>query len=163
MFKADGSEVMQCYDGPWFICTMALILLQHGIDPNLYRARDVIRQIIRHNALNIRKGATCVSSSVLFETFLAAGYKFEESELSKCYPLLGESRSRELYRKYGAPATLKHLSRSAIRTCILSVNNDTSVFSSIDKLTLPNLIKDYLKLSDVVPLDIDSIICYEHR
>ncbi|CAG2222706.1 unnamed protein product [Mytilus edulis] len=29
---------------PWFICTTAIMLLQHGVDPNLYKFGDVLCQ-----------------------------------------------------------------------------------------------------------------------
>ena len=137
VYEADNPTTLNI-DGPWYICTTAVILLQHGIDPNLYKIGDITLQMMRHNRFGryVQTGdeKPCVLRETFLEAFLAAGYSLVDSEISRFDHLIEKSRSRELYEKYGTPAKLKHLCRTSIRRCILSVNNDTSIFSASDSL-----------------------------
>ncbi|VDI36600.1 Hypothetical predicted protein [Mytilus galloprovincialis] len=121
---------------PWFICTTAILLLQHGVDPKLYRFIDVS----------------------------SAGYDLTVSDMNRYEndPFKSDP-DYQIVNDFGRTPRLKHLARTQIRKHIRSVNEDTSVLPIIDKLTLPTVLKDFLKLYDVSPVDLSSIVCYEHR
>ena len=57
---------------PFFKCDAAILLLQHGVDPNLYRLRDVRSQFSLHSGFKMSDG--CLSSDAMLKTFLGAGY-----------------------------------------------------------------------------------------
>ena len=59
--------------------------------------------------------------------------------------------------------SLKSLARAHIRSHISSVNGDTSIFPAVEQLNIPTLLKDYLKLYDVVPSNLYSIRCVNQR
>ncbi|VDI36599.1 Hypothetical predicted protein [Mytilus galloprovincialis] len=134
------------YPGPWFICTTAVMLLQHGVDPNLYKLGDVLCQNMNHC-----KFSRCIDEKTLEATFFAAGYDLTVSDTD--YQI----------GNFGRTQRLKNLARTQIRKHIRSVNEDTSVFPVIDKLILPTILKDFLKLYDVSPFDMSSIVCDEYR
>ncbi|XP_052072265.1 uncharacterized protein LOC127710450 [Mytilus californianus] len=141
---------------PWFFCTAAIMLLQHGVDPNLYKIDNVLRQrckLYDHIIYRfVRNMYSCIDKQTFITTFLAAGYDLTVSDMN-CF---GEDFRKsdidlKIMNDFGRPQGLKHLARTIIREHIRSVNMDTSVFPVIDKLKLPTILKDFLKLYDVSP------------
>ncbi|XP_076106650.1 uncharacterized protein LOC143075192 isoform X3 [Mytilus galloprovincialis] len=148
---------------PWFICTTAIMLLHHGVDPNLYKFRDVLCQQGLHCPSD-RPVNYCIEKKTFLATFLAAGYNLTVSDMNRYENDHYKSETDyQIVNDFGRTQRLKHLARTQIRKHIRSVNEDTSVFPIIDKLTLPTILKDFLKLYDVSPVDLSSIVCYEHR
>lgn len=133
-----------------FKCDSAILLLQHGVDPNMYNISDVWFQFSRHTRYSCFGG--CVKFSVILETFLAAGYHFTSVDHSNRV-------IREKLRRFGVnvaePNSLKQMCRSAIRERLRKSTKDTTIFPAIDTLHIPTLMRDYLKLRDII--DIDSL------
>ncbi|VDI36608.1 Hypothetical predicted protein [Mytilus galloprovincialis] len=148
---------------PWFICTAAIVLLQHGVDPNLYSFGDILRQCGEHCMFS-RQEDYCIDDKIFLATFVSSGYDLTVSDMN-CYEndYFQIETDYHLLKGFGRPPSLKHLARTQIRKHIRFVNMDTSVFPIIDKLKLPTILKDFLKLFDVSPADISAIVCYEHR
>ncbi|XP_076106644.1 uncharacterized protein LOC143075190 isoform X2 [Mytilus galloprovincialis] len=148
---------------PWFICTAAIVLLQHGVDPNLYSFGDILRQCGEHCMFS-RQEDYCMDDKIFLATFVSSGYDLTVSDMN-CYEndYFQIETDYHLLKGFGRPPSLKHLARTQIRKHIRFVNMDTSVFPIIDKLKLPTILKDFLKLFDVSPADISAIVCYEHR
>ncbi|XP_071180802.1 uncharacterized protein [Mytilus edulis] len=148
----------------YFFFTTAIMLLQHGVDPNLYTISDVLRQERRHQIIDrfdVNRNHNCIVRKSFVTTFLAAGYDLPISEMNHLEKYCRRwDIDFELITDFGRPPSLKHLARTLIRKHIRFVNMDTSVFPVIDKLTLPTILKDFLKLYDVSPSDMTSIICY---
>ncbi|XP_063395782.1 uncharacterized protein LOC134680604 [Mytilus trossulus] len=149
--------------GPWFICITAIMLLQHGVDPNLYKFGDVLCQQ-RSHCMFSRQNDYCVDDRTFVATFLAAGYELTVADMNRYENYHFKSGTDyQIVNDFGRTPRLKHLARTQIRKHIRSVNEDTSVFPVIDKLTLPTILKDFLKLYDVSPSDMSSVVCHEHR
>ncbi|XP_063447838.1 uncharacterized protein LOC134727390 [Mytilus trossulus] len=148
---------------PWFICTAAIVLLQHGVDPNLYSFGDILRQLGEHCMFS-RQEDYCIDVKIFLATFVSSGYDLTISD-KNCYEndYFQSETEYHLLKDFGRPPSLKHLARTQIRKHIRFINMDTSVFPIIDKLKLPTILKDFLKLFDVSPADISSIVCFEHR
>ncbi|XP_052073998.1 uncharacterized protein LOC127711874 [Mytilus californianus] len=150
---------------PWFVCTTSVLLLQHGVDPNLYSLRHIMKQLGQHFK-HFRKKDYCVKDKIFLRTFLAAGYKFtspdiryiENKYIKDLFDFGKEDKTMQIA---GRLASLKHLARIKIRNHIISINKDTSIFPAVDKLELPVILKDFLKLYDVSPRDLSFVICYE--
>lgn len=121
-----------------FKCDSAILLLQHGVDPNMYNISDVWFQFSRHTRYSCFGG--CVKFSVILETFLAAGYHFTSVDHSNRV-------IREKLRRFGVnfaePNSLKQMCRSAIRERLRKSTKDTTIFPAIDTLQIPTLMRDY--------------------
>ena len=140
---------------PYFKCDAAILLLQHGIDPNLYRLRDVWFQFFRHSGFNLSGG--CVSSDAMLKTFLGAGYHITLDDRNDLFMYEKELRHYDI--NIDEPLSLKQLCRSQIRTQLRTVLNDTTIFPSIEQLPIPSLLKTFLKLHDIIDLNNSSINC----
>ncbi|CAG2256614.1 SOCS5 [Mytilus edulis] len=150
---------------PWFLCTAAIMLLQHGVDPKWYKIGDVLHQLQEHFRFYrfFHGDYNCIEEETFLTTFLAAGYDLTVSDMNCCKEYFDRSNTDifKIMHDYSRPSSLKHLVRAKIRNHIRSVNMDTSVFPVIDKLTLPTILQDFLKLYDVSPSDMTSMICYK--
>lgn len=128
-----------------FQCDTAVLLLQHGVDPNLYNLRDVLLQFSTHRSYTISK---CIELQHLLKTFLAAGYNFSTADR--------KDDLKERLKRYGVqneePAMLKQLCRTAIRRRLRIVTEDKTIFPAIDKLDIPQILRGFLKLHDVINL-----------
>ncbi|XP_052072256.1 uncharacterized protein LOC127710447 isoform X3 [Mytilus californianus] len=161
VYEANQPTTLQI-SGPWFFCTTAIILLQHGVDPNLYNVGDVLRQQREHYSL-FRQTSYCIDEKTFVATFLAAGYDLTVSDMNRYEnDYFKSGTDYQIVNHFRRTPSLKHLARTQIRKHIRSVNMDTSVIAVIDKLILPTILKDFLKLYDVSPSDMSSIVCYEH-
>lgn len=65
VFKANRPTTLNI-PGPYFKCDTAILLLQHGVDPNMYNLSDVWFQFSGHNCF--RSNNDCVQFSTLLET-----------------------------------------------------------------------------------------------
>lgn len=136
-----------------FLCDTAVLLLQHGVDPNLYNLRDVLLQFSTHKNYTISK---CIELKHMLKTFFAAGYNFSTVDR--------KDDLRERLKWYGVqndePATLKQICRTAIRRQLRRATEDKTIFPAIDKLEIPEILQEFLKLQDVInPLKQSSINC----
>ncbi|XP_063395777.1 uncharacterized protein LOC134680602 [Mytilus trossulus] len=150
---------------PWFVCTSSVLLLQHGVDPNLYSLRHIMKQLGPHFK-HFRKHDYCVKDKLFLRTFLAAGYRLTATDIKYVENKYIKDRfdfgkDDEFMQITGRLASLKHLARTKIRSHIISVNKDTSIFPAVDMLELPVTLKDFLKLYDVSPPDLSLVICFE--
>lgn len=147
---------------PRYICTAAILLLQHGVDPNFYSFVEMINQH-RHHLIVNRHSTNCIDEETFLTTFLSAGYKFTTSDTNDIENELPSLKGTyELAKDHGHVTKLKQLCRTNLRNHIRYVNKDTSVFPMIDRLRLPTRMKDYLKLWDVSPVDLTSTVCCHH-
>ncbi|CAG2236181.1 unnamed protein product [Mytilus edulis] len=162
VYEANRSTTLHI-SSPWFICTAAIVLLQHGVDPNLYSFGDILCQLGEHCMFS-RQEDYCIDGKIFLATFVSSGYDLTISDMN-CYEndYFQSETDYHLLKDFGRPPSLKHLARTQIRKHIRFINMDTSVFPIIDKLKLPTILKDYLKLFDGRPADISPIVCYEHR
>lgn len=153
VFKANRPTTLSI-PGPFFKCDTAILLLQHGVDPNIYNLSDVWFQFSGHN--RFRSNNDCVQFSTLLETFLGAGYYFTSADKNNRF-------FREELRRFGVnveePISLKQMCRTAIRERLRKISNDTTIFPAIDTLRIPNQIKNYLKLRDIIDIESSSIHC----
>jgi hypothetical protein len=98
----------------------------------------------------------CVDFDTLIKTFLAAGYHYTDDDLDNRY-------IREDLERNGVtpeePHSLKQTCRSVIRGHLRTCNKDTSVFPSVEKLPIPDSLKIYLKLCDIIDLKKSTINC----
>ena len=143
VFEADR------YDNPdtYFKCHTAILLLQHGVDPNLYRLKDVLFQFSEHE----RYGRfSCVSFVDFLETFLGAGYNITIDDRNNRF---FKERLRRYDISVDEPFSLKQLCRSHIRIQFRAALNDSTMFTAIEKLPLPTSLKRFLKLQDIIDLD----------
>ncbi|XP_048743730.2 uncharacterized protein LOC125657117 [Ostrea edulis] len=140
--------------GPYFTCDTAILLLQHGVDPNLYKLRDVIQQFSSHN--RYFRDENCVDFDTLLKTFLAAGYHYTNDDLDNRY-------IKEQLERHGVNAeearSLKQTCRSVIREHLRTVSKDTSLFPFVEKLPIPESLKTYLKLCNIIDLKNISMKC----
>lgn len=58
-------------------CDTAVLLLQHGVNPNFYDIRDFFIQFGRHDTFN---HPSCVKFEQLLKTFIGAGYSFSRND-----------------------------------------------------------------------------------
>lgn len=140
--------------GPYFTCDTAILLLQHGVDPNLYKLIDVVEQFSSHN--RFPRNENCVDFESMLKTFLAAGYHYTNDDLDNRY-------IKEQLEKHGVYAeesrSLKQTCRSVIREHLRTVSKDTSLFPFVEKLPIPESLKAYLKLYDIIDLKNISMKC----
>ncbi|XP_061194370.1 uncharacterized protein LOC133202548 [Saccostrea echinata] len=139
-----GLPTSMCIPGPYFICDTAIMLLQHGIDPDLYKLSDVLQQFSEHHTRQ-----DCVNLNTLLQTFVGAGYHFTQDD-KNC-----KDNTRELRRNgisMEEPLSLKQACRLMIRKHLRILSKDTSIFPFVDKLPIPNLLKEYLKLWNIYNL-----------
>lgn len=59
VFKANRPTTLNI-PGPYFKCDTAILLLQHGVDPNLYKLSDVWFQFSGHNRYHYHSNGNCV-------------------------------------------------------------------------------------------------------
>lgn len=136
-----------------FLCDTAVLLLQHGVNPNLYNLREVLQQFATHRNYTISK---CIGLKHLLKTFFAAGYNLSSADR--------KDGLKEKVKSHGVqneePAMLKQICRTAIRERLRIVTEDKTIFPAIDKLEIPNILREFLKLYDVInPLYQSSINC----
>ena len=122
---------------PYFKCDTAILLLQHGVDPNLYRLWDVHYQFSDH--IQNRK-SSCVSFDVALKTFLGAGYHITLDDRNDVLRLRYDKGLLHYDINIDEPLSLKQLCRSQIRTQLRTVLNDTTIFPSIEQLPIPYVI-----------------------
>ena len=152
--KAFSANLLTSEDiqGPYFKCDAAILLLQHGVDPNLYRLMDVWSQFSDH------RHRSCVSFDVVLKTFLGAGYHLTFDDRNDPF-----SQIKDRLLHYGIdidePLSLKQLCRTHIRNQLRIVLNDTTILPSIEQLPIPSSLKMFLKLHDVIDLNNSSINC----
>lgn len=133
-----------------FQCDTAVLLLQHGVDPNLYSLRNVLHQFHVH-----KTKSNCIHLKQLLEVFFAAGYNFSTEDLNDNL----KQKMNELRVHNEEPARLKQICRTAIRARLRTVAEDQTIFPAIDALEIPQILINFLKLQDVVNLDKSSFIC----
>lgn len=133
-----------------FQCDTAVLLLQHGVDPNLYSLRNVLYQFYVHMTRS-----NCIHLKQLLEVFFAAGYNFSTEDLND--NLKQKVNDLGVYNE--EPARLKQICRTAIRARLRTVAEDQTIFPAIDALEIPQILINFLKLQDVVNLDKSSFIC----
>lgn len=125
-----------------FLCDTAGLLLQHGVDPNLYNLRDVLLQFFTHRTYTNSK---CIDFQHLLKAFFAAGYNLSSADR--------KDDLKERLKRYDVqneePATLKQICRTAIRERLRIVAEDKTIFPAIDELEIPKTVKEFLKLYDV--------------
>ncbi|XP_062604500.1 uncharacterized protein LOC134266303 [Saccostrea cucullata] len=140
--------------GPCFTCDTAVLLLQHGVDPDLYKLKDVLQQFSQHSSLYL--SMDCVNFKTFLQTFIGAGYHFTSDDTNNEY------YKRELKRNgvnVEEPLSLKQCCRSMIRKHLRILSKDTSIFPFVDKLPIPLLLKEYLKLRNIFDLNNTVIKC----
>ena len=142
---------------PYFKCDAAILLLQHGVDPNLYRLRDVRSQFSLHSGFKMSDG--CLSSDAMLKTFLGAGYHITLDDRNDVLRLRYDKGLLHYDINIDEPLSLKQLCRSQIRTQLRTVLNDTTIFPSIEQLPIPSSLKTFLKLHDIIDLNNSSINC----
>lgn len=142
VFEADPFD----NTGTYFKCHTAIQLLQHGVDPNLYRLKDVLFQFSEHEGNRF----SCVSFVGFLETFLGAGYNITIDDRNNRF---FKERLRRYDISVDEPFSLKQLCRSHIRIQLRAALNDSTMFTAIEKLPLPTSLKRFLKLQDIIDLD----------
>nr|XP_022301431.1 uncharacterized protein LOC111109554 isoform X2 [Crassostrea virginica] len=158
VYMADSLSLCNLRDvpmTPFFKCDAAILLLQHGVDPNLYRLRDVWSQFSLHSGFKMSDG--CLSSDAMLKTFLGAGYHITLDDRNDLF--MYEKALRHYDINIDEPLSLKQLCRSQIRTQLRTVLNDTTIFPSIEQLPIPSSLKTFLKLHDIIDLNNSSINC----
>ncbi|XP_061194396.1 uncharacterized protein LOC133202575 [Saccostrea echinata] len=140
--------------GPCFTCDTAVLLLQHGIDPDQYKLSDVLQQFAYHNLFDSRR--KCVGFHIMLQTFIAAGYHYTSDDLDCSYT---KTEMTENGINMDEPPSLKQSCRSIIRKQLRILNKDTSIFPPVNKLLIPLSLKDYLKLYNVIDLNKSLIQC----
>lgn len=153
VFKANRPTTLNI-PGPYFKCDTAILLLQHGVDPNMYNLSDVWFQFSGHNCF--RSNNDCVQFSTLLETFLGAGYHLTSADINNRF--IRENLKR-IDVNVEEPVSLKQMCRSAIRERLRKSSKDTTIFPAIDTLHIPSQLKDYLKLRDIIDICSSSIHC----
>lgn len=123
------------------------------MNPNLYNLREVLQQFATHRNYTFSK---CIGLKHLLKTFFAAGYNLSSADR--------KDGLKEKVKSYGVqneePAMLKQICRTAIRERLRIVTEDKTIFPAIDKLEIPKILREFLKLYDVInPLYQSSINC----
>ncbi|XP_062604491.1 uncharacterized protein LOC134266296 [Saccostrea cucullata] len=140
--------------GPCFTCDTAILLLQHGMDPDQYKLKDVLQQFSYHNLFNSRR--TCVGFNIMLQTFIAAGYRYTSDDLDCSYT---KTKMAESGISMEEPPSLKQSCRSLIRKHLRIINKDTTIFPPVNKLPIPTSLKDYLKLCNIIDIKEGLIQC----
>lgn len=153
VFKANRPTTLNI-PGPYFKCDTAILLLQHGVDPNMYNLSDVWFQFSGHNCF--RSNNDCVHFSTLLETFLGAGYHLTSADINNRF--IRENLKR-IDVNVEEPVSLKQMCRSAIRQRLRKSSKDTTIFPAIDTIHIPTQLKNYLKLRDIIDICSSSIHC----
>lgn len=153
VFKANCPTTLNI-PGPYFKCDTAILLLQHGVDPNMYNLSDVWFQFSGHS--RFCSNNDCVQFSTLLETFLGAGYHLTSADINNQF--IRENLKR-IDVNVEEPVSLKQMCRSAIRERLRKSSKDTTIFPAIDTLHIPSQLKNYLKLRDIIDICSSSIHC----
>lgn len=153
VFKANRPTTLNI-PGPYFKCDTAILLLQHGVDPNMYNLSAVWFQFSGHNCF--RSNNDCVQFSTLLETFLGAGYHLTSADINNRF--IRENLKR-IDVNVEEPVSLKQMCRSAIRQRLRKSSKDTTIFPAIDTIHIPTQLKNYLKLRDIIDICSSSIHC----
>jgi hypothetical protein len=127
------------------------------VDPNLYKLRDIKVQFYHH-----RREEHCVDFEIFLKTFLAAGYHYTRDDLDNIDRYAVKEDLRNCGFNFEEPQSLQQTCRSVIRGYMRTLNKDTSVFPSVEKLPIPESLKTYLKLCDIIDLKKTSKHCNEH-
>lgn len=153
IFKANRPTTLNI-PGPYFKCDTAILLLQHGVDPNMYNLSDVWFQFSGHNLY--RSNDDCIQFRILLETFLAAGYHFTSVDVNNHFI---REELKNVNVNVDEPISLKQMCRSAIRERLRKFTKDTTIFPAIETLRIPTQLKDYLKLHDIIVIESSTIHC----
>ncbi len=130
---------------------VAILLLQHGFNPNKYQLHDILE------AIKGSIGTIGSSGKKLLQCFLAAGYRIkaqDEQELlrlaSPTNVVLNEACISWILDQAGVnqPHGLASLCRAAIRTRLRVCRAQASVIPAIERLGLPVTLQRYLSLAE---------------